>query len=53
MLIYAKPEASNILEIVFLFLTMYMAFAGTLWYLVQVKMVREKSVIDRTVQYID
>jgi hypothetical protein len=51
LIIKSNPAASNYLDIAFTILTMYMGFSVTLWYIITVKLVRERAGIDRTVTF--
>lgn len=49
LIIKSNPNSSNYLELAFTFLSMYSGILGTLWYIILIKLIKETSVIDRTV----
>ena len=49
LIIQSNPSNSNILSLIFVFVTMYLGFASTLWYIVLVKLIKSKASIDRSV----
>jgi hypothetical protein len=49
LMIKSNPNASNYLDLAFTFLSMYLGYVGTLWYITLIKLIRETSIIDRTI----
>jgi hypothetical protein len=50
-IIPTNPTGSNIIPLVFDFLTMYLCFGTTLWYIILVKLLRDKAGIDRSILF--
>lgn len=50
LIIKHNPNSSNVVQLVFVFLTMYMGFIGTIWYNFSVN-IKNRSVVDRTIHY--
>ena len=53
LLIQDNPSGSNILALAIVICTYYMGFGATIWYVLFVKILQEKTSIDRTILYSD